>query len=169
MESMFIGGGIFVLWAFWTDIRARKIPNFLNILFMISGLAYHLASERWEGLLFAGKGFALGFGIMLLLYAFRAVGAGDVKLFGGIGAWFGIGMTAQILMYSIVFAGVIGLVIMLWRRETIVRMRRVLWKVTGALLWKQPLRATPEEQKQYLTFPFMAAVLPSVIFCYWYI
>lgn len=168
METVFIGSGIFILWAFWTDITARKIPNLLNLLFVISGLVYHGITSKTEGLLFSGKGLLLGFGLMLILYLFRAVGAGDVKLFAGIGVWLGLGMTAQVMMYSILFAGLIGLVIMLWRRETIVRMRNVLWKITGALLWKQKLRPDDAEHKQYLTFPFMTAVLPGVLFCYLY-
>ncbi len=169
METIFIGGGVFILWAFWTDIKARKIPNILNILFMISGLLYHAVISGWDGLAFAGKGFLLGFGIMLILHWMKAVGAGDVKLFGGIGIWFGMGMTAQVMMYSIIFAGVIGLLIMLWRRETIMRMRRVFWKLIGSVLWKQSIRSTETEHQQFLTFPFMTAVLPGVAFCYFFI
>ncbi|WP_322903072.1 A24 family peptidase [Paenibacillus campi] len=169
MEMIFIGSGIFILWACWTDICTRKIPNLLNLIFVLSGLLYHIMNAGLNGIWFASKGIVLGFGIMLLLHMMRAVGAGDVKLFAGIGAWFGIAMTAQVMMYSILFAGLIGIVIMIWRRETIVRMRTVLWRISGALLWKQPLRPDQIEQQQYLTFPFMTAVLPGVIFCYLYV
>ncbi len=169
MVTIFLCSGIFILWAFWTDLRARKIPNLLNLIFVASGLLYHLWDGGWEGTWFAGKGILLGFGLMLLLYIMRAVGAGDVKLFAGIGAWFGLAMTAQVMMYSILFAGLIGMIIMIWRRETVVRMRTVLWRISGALLWKQPIRPSQAEQQQYLTFPFMTAVLPGVIFCYLYV
>ncbi|MFD1886010.1 A24 family peptidase [Paenibacillus wenxiniae] len=169
METMFIGSGVFILWACWTDIRARKIPNVLNLIFTLTGLMYHIVDAGWEGASFAGKGMLLGFGVMLLLYVLRAVGAGDVKLFAGIGAWFGLAMTAQVMMYSILFAGLIGVVIMIWRRETIVRMRMIFWRIIGALFWKQSIRPDQAEHEQYLTFPFMTAVLPGIVFCYLYV
>jgi len=78
-------------------------------------------------------------------------------------------MIAQVMIYSIIFAGIIGLFIMLWRRETIVRMRRVFWKLAGSVLWKQSIRSTEAEHQQFLTFPFMTAVLPGVAFCYFFI
>lgn len=51
--------------------------------------------------LFAVAGLGTGFGFMLILYWMGAVGAGDVKLFGLIGAWTGAAFAWQSALYSI--------------------------------------------------------------------
>ncbi|MEI0738644.1 prepilin peptidase [Paenibacillus sp. JTLBN-2024] len=49
----------------------------------------------------------------MLMHMMGAVGAGDVKLFGGIGAWLGTLLTIQCIVYSVLCAGFIGILILL--------------------------------------------------------
>jgi prepilin peptidase CpaA len=83
------------------DVRYRRIPNWLTMAGVLAGIAMNTflawdSPHRWSGLFFALKGMGLGFGLYLLLYAVRAMGAGDVKLMAAVGAmtgwedWFGI-------------------------------------------------------------------------------
>jgi prepilin peptidase CpaA len=82
------------------DVRYRRIPNWLTVPGVLAGIAMNWflawpSPQPWSGLLFALKGFGLGFGLYLALYAVRAMGAGDVKLMAAVGAmvgwedWFG--------------------------------------------------------------------------------
>jgi prepilin peptidase CpaA len=86
------------------DVRYRKIPNWLSITGIVLGFAINFGIGPPEGgLLFALKGFAWGFGVYLALYVLRAMGAGDVKLMGAVGAlvgaerWFGIFLVTAIV------------------------------------------------------------------------
>jgi len=85
------------------DVRYRRIPNWLTVSGVAFGLLlnaflYH-APGGWfgfQGLLTSLKGLLAAFGVYLVLYALRAMGAGDVKLMTAVGAiagwpnWFGI-------------------------------------------------------------------------------
>ncbi|USB34113.1 A24 family peptidase [Paenibacillus sp. YPG26] len=168
MDIGFVGCMIFLSAAFVTDIRYMKIPNKLTVPAMVAGVMYQLWAGGWVGLASGLKGAVIGFGIMLVLYWTRAVGGGDVKLFGGIGAWMGTGFTLSSLVYSIVFAGLLGLLILIWRREVIQRMRGVLNSVLGAIILKGlgPLKSNESDM---LSFPFMLAVLPGVLTAYYYL
>ncbi len=163
----YIGCGTFLAAAFVTDVRSRRIPNLLNLIFILSGLIYQSAAGGWEGLLFAVKGAGAGFAVLFLLYILGAVGAGDVKLFAGIGAWTGILFTAQTLLYSILFAGAIGLGVLCWRRQGTKRLRELVHSLTAAFFLRsfEPVAA---ESARHLTFPFMWAVLPGAIVGYFY-
>ncbi|CAM3908276.1 MULTISPECIES: A24 family peptidase [Paenibacillus] len=156
---------MYLIAAFITDLRSMKIPNLLTVASMVLGLTYHGVLSGGEGLLFSLQGLGTGFSILLVMYVIGAVGAGDVKLFGGIGAWTGLWFTLQSIMYSVLFAGVIALAILLWRRETFLRLRKVIGSMMGVLMFKSlaPWRSSQEEQ---LRFPFMIAVLPGVISAY---
>lgn len=164
----YIGCGCFLTAAFVTDIRTRKISNRLNMTFILSGMFYQGAVHGIDGLLFALKGCASGFIVLFILYLLGAVGAGDVKLFAGIGAWTGILFTAQTLLYSILFAGVIGLGILCWRREGMRRIKRIFGSFAGVFMFRSlgPLTA---DRINYLTFPFMWAVLPGALAGYFYL
>lgn len=79
----------FLVWAVITDIRARRISNVLTLALALTGLVqsflpYHTVTP---GMAFAGLG--TGFGITFVLFAIGALGAGDVKLVAGVGAWVG--------------------------------------------------------------------------------
>lgn len=154
--------------AFITDIKTMKIPNMITVSGIVTGLAWHLLTGGWAGGLFALKGAAAGFGLMLVLYWFGAVGGGDVKLFGGIGAWTGTFLTLNILMYSILLAGLIGIAVLIWRREMFARLRGVLRQVMGAFILRSwnPVQAGTNNQLQ---IPFMLAVLPGAILAVTYL
>ncbi len=156
-----------LLAAFVTDLRTMKIPNVITITGMCSGLSYHLLMEGWRGAWFAAGGAAAGFGLMFVLYLLRAVGGGDVKLFAGIGAWMGIGLTLSTMMYSILAAGCIGVILLIWRRETGIRLRRIAGGMLGAAVLRTtaPLKTVAKGQLQ---FPFMLAVMPGAMLAIYY-
>ncbi len=167
MTGSLLGCFIMLGVAFITDIKSMKIPNAITVSGMVTGIAWHFISGGWTGGLFALKGAVAGFGLMLILYLLGAVGGGDVKLFGGIGAWIGTLLTLYVMMYSILVAGLIGIVVLIVRREVFSRMRGVLGQVLGAFIlqsWKPVVTGA----KKQLQIPFMLAVLPGAILAVYY-
>ncbi|MOA48353.1 hypothetical protein D3C78_1710880 [compost metagenome] len=99
---------------------------------------------------------------MFVLHIVGAVGGGDVKLFAGIGAWMGMWLTLTIMMYSILAAGCLGILVLIWRQEMFRRMRRILFGIFGGIVTKSwgPIESSANKQLQ---MPFMLAVLPGAI------
>jgi prepilin peptidase CpaA len=165
-------------WAFWgcmpflaaafvTDTLSMRIPNWITATALLAGLLVQGIVNGWQGLAFAGGGAAAGFLVLLVLHLIGAVGAGDVKLFAGIGAWTGFLFTFQVIVYSILFGALIGWIIILWRKETGVRLRKVFGKMTGFLLLRN-LGLLKSGGSDLLKFPFMLAVLPAAVCTYIY-
>lgn len=167
MDIGFTGCLIFLIIAFITDVRAMRIPNKLTIPAMATGLVYQTGSAGWSGLGTGLMGAVVGFGIMFVLYWTGAVGGGDVKLFAGIGAWMGTGFTLSSLVYSIIFAGIIGIIILIWRREVFQRLRAFFTNAFGAVILRS-LNPIKKYEAEMLSFPFMLAVLPGVLTTYYY-
>jgi prepilin peptidase CpaA len=72
-----------------TDLRVRRIPNWLTLTVVLSGLAQSLTSWALISPKQSLLGLVVGFAVTFLLYIVGGRGAGDVKLTAGIGAWLG--------------------------------------------------------------------------------
>jgi len=62
-----------------------RVPNWITFPFILSGWGYSFGAYGWEGLLWSLGGTLLGMSILMLFYAIGGMGAGDVKLMGGVG------------------------------------------------------------------------------------
>lgn len=70
-----------------TDLRDRKVYNWLTYPLCVGGLVYHALVSGWSGLAMSVGGVVFGFCIVLVPCLMGGVGPGDVKLLAGIGAW----------------------------------------------------------------------------------
>ena len=101
------------------DIQTRRIPNGLAAAGLMAGLAGNLWHGGGPGLLRSAEGIAAALPL-LLLYAVRAFGAGDVKLLLAVGALMG----PAFLLWTVagaVFAG--GIAALAFVVDRSVRMR----------------------------------------------
>ena len=91
------------------DGRIRKIPNWLNLVILVTGLVQAATIGTPVTLAQSLMGILAGFGILLIPYLLRAMGGGDVKMLAAIGAWLGAMATLQVYLV----AAVVGLGIVL--------------------------------------------------------
>lgn len=93
-----------------------KVPNWLTFPFIVSGWLYCGFVDGWPGLGYSLLGTAAGLALLLPLYAIGGMGAGDVKLLAGIGAWVGTIDTLYSFCLSAVIGGVIAVAMVAWQR-----------------------------------------------------
>src|ERR1700676_2062742 len=87
-----------------TDMRSRRIPNWLTLPFMAAGLAASAWLEGCHGFVQSLEGLALGAAVYGLLCFMGGMGMGDVKLCAAIGAWVG---PSQLLL-AVVLTAMVG-------------------------------------------------------------
>jgi prepilin peptidase CpaA len=93
-----------------------KVPNKLTFPLILSGWLLGLANTCGlgageGGILAALVGTAVGFGLLLPIYSIGGMGAGDVKMTMGFGAWIGAFYGAQgpeIILWAFCWGAVIG-------------------------------------------------------------
>jgi prepilin peptidase CpaA len=115
---------VLVLIAAAFDLRFRRIPNWLTA----TGLALGLAINGFErgpaqGLLFSFEGLALGLAVYMLLYALRAMGAGDAKLMAAVGSLVGWKAWIAIFLITAILGGIAAVIVSLLRG----RLKKTLW------------------------------------------
>ena len=108
------------------DVRYRRIPNWVSVSGAAIGLVLNSFLYRGlPGFLFSLKGLALGFGVYFLLFAIHAMGAGDVKLMGAVGALVGWENWFAIFLVTALLGGILALIVVALRG----RVRKTFWNV----------------------------------------
>jgi prepilin peptidase CpaA len=131
---------LIALWISWSDLKTRKIPNYLTLGAALSGLLYNLACSGLDGLTNGFLGLLLGFGFLILPYILGGMGAGDVKALAALGAWLGPLGTLCLFCYMAIAGGFMSLGVLLWKG--------LLWqKVLNVILCRDKISALLPAQK----------------------
>jgi len=151
------------------DLRRGIVYNGLTYPAILAGLALGAlqgaaAGDTAAGLADHVLGFGFGFGILLVAYLLGGMGGGDVKLMGAVGSLVGWPAALHAVFYSFLVGAALGLILMIWRGQVRVVLRR-LWVAIRIL----PLpTATLDEAAATTTFrvPFGFAACVGTL---WYL
>lgn len=95
--------------ATFTDLRSRRIPNWLVLPFLLAGFAISGWLHGWHGIAQSLGGMALGAVAFGCLAFMGGMGMGDVKLCAAIGAWVGPWQLVIALVVTGLAGGVMAL------------------------------------------------------------
>ena len=140
------------------DVRYRRIPNVIVLATLIAGLVVNTAVDSWQGTLASVEGFALAFVPMFLMHVFGAMGAGDVKLSGAVGAVLGVSMVPLALVIIVMMGAVLAVYSMIKSGRVFTTLHGVLRIFVGILPgWEMPRFAMPSDRSH--TIPYGVAIM----------
>ena len=91
-----------------TDLRGRRIPNWLTYTGLLLAVSARTMVWGWAGLKSGLAGVLVAGSIFCLLFFLGAMGGGDVKLMGAVGAWVGPSQAAFYLLAVCIAGGLIA-------------------------------------------------------------
>ena len=100
-----------------TDLRSQRIYNWLTFPLIVSGLLLHAVVGGLDGLFMSAAGFGLGLAVMLVPFLLGMMGAGDVKLMAGVGAWIGASAVFTAFIFTCLAGGVYALLMLCVHRD----------------------------------------------------
>jgi prepilin peptidase CpaA len=112
-----------------TDIWRLRVHNLITLPLLVAGLVYHSWTGGVEGFAASLLGALFGFGALISFYIIGGMGAGDVKLLAGVGAWLGVWPTFWVFAVSALAMGGYSLALVVARGrsgEAWVRLQ-ILW------------------------------------------
>ena len=105
------------------DAREYKIPNQLIMLGYTVGLFLNIQCYHLVGIfLFIVKG-AFPILTLYLLYHFKGLGAGDIKLFSVMSTLVGVKLTTDVMITSVMLAGVAVMFLLLYEGKLSLKRR----------------------------------------------
>lgn len=155
------------------DARTFHIPNALTFPLLCGGLLYGLVAGGWAGLAESGSGLLSGGLIMLSLFIVGAMGAGDVKLMAGLGAWLGPSLTIYVFVVAALATG--GYSLFLLARQhavsrafvairVVVAQLATIGRFLGAADQVEAAVVAPDRRKRLVPFAVMVALGVASVF-----
>jgi len=143
------------------DLKTGRVSNWLTHGGIVVGLAVHwitgglTGGDDELGLVGSLTGLGIGFAPLGLFWLANAIGGGDAKLMGAIGALGGWRLALAALVYGMVVAALMAVIVMVHQRVVRQTLRRV-WHTLGLLVLKgRPADPTSPDSP---TVPFAVAL-----------
>jgi prepilin peptidase CpaA len=108
-----------LIWAAVVDGLKLKVPNWMTYPMIAAGLGYWTGAAGSAGFLASLNGAMVGLLLLLPLYAIGGMGAGDVKLLAGVGAWVGWKITMWSFVVFVFVGAAMAVVMAVWSGDVI--------------------------------------------------
>jgi prepilin peptidase CpaA len=166
-HAVWTGALVLTTTAAWTDLRARRIPNWLTVPAFFAGIVVNSLLMKWHGFEVSLEGAGLALALLLPLVLMRALGAGDWKLMGAAGAILGPARFLVVLLASICIAGLMAVAEVLRQGRVKQTVMNVAVLVQGFFTFG--LRPNPRislDNPGMLKLPFGVAAAAATAACY---
>jgi len=143
--------------AAWIDGKELRVPNWITFPMVLTGILYNVWVGGTGGLQEALLGTLVGLATLLPLYAVGGMGAGDVKLMAGMGAWLGPAVCWEAFVWSVVVGAVMAVVMVVWRQSWTKHYANFLMIAAEWMAVKNPAelnRIAKERKPQMLLLPY---------------
>jgi len=146
-----------------TDLRSRRIPNWLTVPGLLIGVAANTALGGWSGLKASLLGAAVGLALLLPFVLLRSLGAGDWKLAGALGAFTGSSVLVDLLLGSVLVAGVMAMALVIYKGRTRETMRNIGHILVSLVTFRLPGERVSLDNPQSLKVPYGVALAFTVV------
>ena len=164
MKPIILAGAVLLsLIAGWTDLRSRRIPNWLTVPGLLIGMAANTVLGGWVGLKASLLGAIVGLALLLPFVLLRSLGAGDWKLAGALGAFAGPGRLVDLLLGSILVAGVMAVALVVYKRRTLQTIRNIGHILVSLVTFRLPESRVSLDNPESLKVPYGAALALTVV------
>lgn len=148
-----------------------RVPNWLTYPMIISGWIYSFALLGWGGLGWSMLGMTVGLLLLLPLYAIGGMGAGDVKLLAGVGAW----MYSIHVFYAFCLSAIVGAVLavaMVVMQKAWTKHKAQFWMILNEIATvKSPTKlaeTAAERKSSMMLLPYgIPIAIGSIIYFIW--
>lgn len=149
----------------YTDWRSRRIPNWLTVSGLLLGVVVNTVLGGWSGLKTSLLGAGLGLLALLPFVIVRALGAGDWKLAGALGAIVGPVVFRDLLIVSVFVAGIMALGLVIYKRRFKETMRNMGRLLVSMIMFRMPGPEVSLDNPHSAKIPYgVALALTTVLY-----
>jgi len=161
--AILAGAVLLAVVAGWTDLRSRRIPNWLTVPAALLGLGANVVLGGWGGLWTSLKGVGLGLALLLPFVLLKSLGAGDWKLAGALGSFVGPRVLVDLLLLSVFVAGIMAAALVIYKGRVRQTMRNIGHILVSLVTFRLPGGEVSLENPESLKVPYGVALAFTVV------
>ena len=164
LKPLILAGAVLLsLIAGWTDLRSRRIPNWLTVPGLLVGVAANTVLGGWSGLRTSLLGAVVGLALLLPFVLLRSLGAGDWKLAGALGSFAGPSMLVDLLLGSVFVAGVMAVALVIYTGRVRQTIRNIGHILISLVTFRLPGSRVSLDNPDALKVPYGVALALTVV------
>ena len=159
----------FALAAGFTDLRWRRIPNWLTYPAAPIAVVLHAIAGRWPEAKLSLEGLALGLGLLLPFVLLRSLGGGDWKLVGALGAFFGPKSLLVVIFYTLLVNALMAIVLIVAKKRIWRTVRNMGRLIAAFFRLHLPAKDLTIDNPEAIKVPFgVAAAVGVLLYVGWH-
>ena len=158
-----MGAVLLALIAGYTDLRSRRIPNWLTVPALLIGMAVNTLLSGWIGMKISLLGALLGLALLLPFVLLRSLGAGDWKLAGALGAFTGPAALVDVLLGSVFVAGLMAVILIIYKGRVRQALRNIGHILVSLVTFRLPGARVSLDNPEALKVPYGVALALTVV------
>lgn len=164
MKPLILAGAtLLALTAALTDLRSRRIPNWLTVPGLLAGIVANAVVGGWGGVKASLLGALLGLALLLPFVLLRSLGAGDWKLAGALGAFAGPSMLMDLLLGSVFVAGLMAAALVIYKGRVRQTLRNIGHILVSLVTFRLPGSQVSLDNPDSLKVPYGVALAFTVV------
>lgn len=152
----------FSLIAMCMDLRNEKIANGAIGIFVLIGMFYQIGLHKTAGIWIYAKGALLPILLLFILFIFRMLGPGDIKLLSSLGGVIGAAAILKCILFSFIFGALISIAILIFCGNLKQRLRYLADYFTN-LFETKTINSYYKPGMQMENFHFSVPIFMSII------
>ena len=164
MKPVILAGAVaLALIAGWTDLRSRRIPNWLTVPGLVIGMVANTVLGGWSGLKTSLLGALIGLALLLPFVLLRSLGAGDWKLAGALGSFAGPALLMDLLIGSVFVAGLMAVALIIYKGRVRQTLRNIGHILISLVTFRLPGAQVSLDNPESLKVPYGVALALTVV------
>jgi prepilin peptidase CpaA len=164
LKPVILAGAVaLALIAGWTDLRSRRIPNWLTVPGLVIGVVANTVLGGWSGLKTSLLGAVIGLALLLPFVLLRSLGAGDWKLAGALGSFAGPALLMDLLIGSVFVAGLMAVALIIYKGRVRQTLRNIGHILISLVTFRLPGNQVSLDNPESLKVPYGVALALTVV------
>ena len=164
LKPVILAGAVaLALIAGWTDLRSRRIPNWLTVPGLVIGVVANTVLGGWSGLKTSLLGALIGLALLLPFVLLRSLGAGDWKLAGALGSFAGPALLMDLLIGSVFVAGLMAVALIVYKGRVRQTLRNIGHILISLVTFRLPGAQVSLDNPESLKVPYGVALALTVV------
>jgi len=164
LKPVILAGAVAIsLIAGFTDLRSRRIPNWLTVPGLVIGVVANTVFGGWSGLRTSLLGAVIGLALLLPFVLLRSLGAGDWKLAIALGGFTGPGLLMDLLIGSVFVAGLMAVALVVYKGRVRQTLRNIGHILISLVTFRLPGTHVSLDNPESLKVPYGVALALTVV------